>query len=140
MKLVIILFFISTWAVAQNNPTFTYVQEFLGQERYSEMVQSNPGLINDLSDRVNYGFQLIEMIPEKSSDFKPLNEIKLNFKEGSVLSNQEFVNLWESGDFNPLFLDLPQSKTENAYIHLVGTDRALIIYSLDAIQFRRNQK
>lgn len=142
MKHLILLLFIAfsmpLFSQISDDIADKYVKEFLGKERYNQNIKSNPGLISSLKDRVLFGYDVVDEIPQKKSDFKPLKAIKLISKgESKSITNDEFVQKHENKTLNFLKYDLPGSSNENFYFHLVGTDKYLIIYSWENISKRK---
>lgn len=112
---------------------------FLGQERYNQNINSNPGLIENLSDRIEFGYEIIDYIPEKSADFKVIEEISSCKKNSSQsISPEQLIELHNSGDFIILNYDLPFSKSDNFYLKLGETGKAMIIYSQTEIARRKS--
>ncbi len=108
--------------------------ELIGESRYQFNLENNPGLIYFLDAKVDFGFQIIDMIPEKSNDFKQLSQIPLLSKsENQSITPEEFVNLYNSGNLNILLFDFQNQPKSNLYFSLGNTGNALIIYSVEHI-------
>ncbi len=112
------------------------VREYLGEDRYTYLAQNNPGLISDLMLRYTYGVQLIDWQIEKEVPYKTLSNITLIFKESNQeLSTEEFVSLFESGQINPLRVDLPMHNSQQSFFILENTCKALVMNSWQQMRY-----
>lgn len=123
---------------SQENTSTEKLILFLGQERYEQNLTSNPGLIENLKDRIEFGYEIIDFIPEKSADFKLIEEISSCKKNSSqTILPQQLIELNDAGEFIILNYDLPFSKSDNFYLKLGETGKTLIIYSQEGISRRK---
>lgn len=112
------------------------VREYLGEDRYAYLAQNNPGLISDLILRYAYGVQLIDWQVEKEVPYKTLSKVSLIFKESSQeLNSDEFVSLFESGQINPLRVDLPMPNSQQSFFILANTGKALVMNSWQQMRY-----
>lgn len=114
--------------------------ELLGEERYEELKSTNLGMISYLNAKVDFGFQIIDAIPEKENEFKELNQIPILSKEsGQFISPEEFVNLYNSGNLNILLFNFQNQPKTNLYYKIGNTNKYLIIYSVEHINSNINR-
>lgn len=140
MKYLMLLTFLLlvTYTFSQDQQYVEKIIDFLGEERYESNLASNPGLIKNLKDRIEYGCELIDFIPEKASDFKVIEEVSSCKKNSSEnISSERLVELYNQGEFNILNYNLPFDKSINYYIKLGQTGKALVIYSQSNIDRRK---
>jgi hypothetical protein len=127
-----------TYVFSQDQQSIEKLINFLGEERYESNLASNPGLIENLKDRIEYGCELIDFIPEKASDFKVIEEVASCKKNRTEkISSERLVELYNQGEFNILNYDLPFDKSINYYLKLGQTGKALVIYSQSNIDSRK---
>ena len=111
------------------------VRSYLGDERYNYMLQINPGLIADLKLRFRFGVRLMEWNIEKPANYKILSKVTLLFKESNQeLSSEQFVQLFESGEINPLRIDLPVHHSQQSFFILANTGKALVMNSWEQMR------
>jgi len=111
------------------------VRSYLGDERYAYMMQINPGLIADLKLRFRFGVRLMDWNIEKPANYKILSKVTLLFKESNQeLSSEQFVQLFESGDVNPLRIDLPVHHSQQRFFILANTGKALVMNSWEQMR------
>lgn len=111
------------------------VRSYLGDERYAYMLQINPGLIADLKLRFRFGVRLMEWNIEKTANYKILSKVILLFKESNQeLSSEQFVQLFESGEINPLRIDLPIHHSQQSFFILANTGKALVMNSWEQMR------
>lgn len=119
------------------------VRSYLGDDRYAYMLQINPGLIADLKLRFRFGVHLIDWNIEKTSNHKILNKITLLFKDANQeIASELFVQLFESGEINPLRIDLPVHRSQQSFFILANTGKALVMNSWDQMraQYQQSQQ
>jgi hypothetical protein len=111
------------------------VRSYLGDERYAYMLQINPGLIADLKLRFRFGVRLMDWNIEKASNHKILSKITLLFKDANQeIASEMFVQLFESGEINPLRIDLPVHHSQQSFFILANTGKALVMNSWEQMR------
>jgi hypothetical protein len=111
------------------------VREYLGDERYDNMLQINPGLISDLILRFRFGVEVREWNSNRDAPFKTLESIVMIFKEGNQdVPAIEFVQNFEQGLINPLRIDLPIDRSQQNFFILKNTGKVLVMNSWEVMR------
>ena len=76
--------------------------EVYGQERVTQWMNDDPALITLLDNYISYGFMVKTVSQGKYSEFTPLESVPLSAKEGGAVSVAEFLEDFQSTNFNPL--------------------------------------
>ena len=134
MKTVVTLIFIALF----NGFLFAQVQnadkisEVYGQERMTQWSNENPSLITLMDKYISYGFMVKNVSEGKYSEFVPIETVPLNDKEGGSVSVAEFLEDFQSDNFNPLKYKFFPQKDFQIY-KLDGVDAIIYILPQDII-------
>ena len=137
---------VTTNAFSQTIENQQKIVDYLGQEKFDELLSANPSYLKFLDVKCSNGFDIIEMAPEKSQNFSVLTEIeKIDpnqkySKTPNTISADEFVQLFENGNLNFLMYQLQGHKTQMTYFVLGNTGKVLMVYPTDYITQLVNQK
>jgi hypothetical protein len=119
----------AAFSFAQDNSA--KIIEAYGQAEYDQMSISNPGRVTLLNKFVEYGLEIKDTDPKYNSQVE-LSEIKLRSKVESSIPVSDFIQDFNSSDFNPLeYSFLPGNETK--VYRLAGTNKILIIHSQQSI-------
>lgn len=137
---------LSTGAFGQSLQNQQKIVDYLGQEKFDQIQSSNPSYLTFLDVKCSDGFDIIEMVPEKTQNFTVLNEIvvidpnnKIT-KTPTTVSADDFVQMFENGSLNFLMYQLQGHKTQMTYYVLGNTGKVLMVFPTDYITQRVNQK
>lgn len=120
--------------------------EYLGQEDYDQLIQSNPSYLEFLDAKCTHGFAIESMESEKTSGFTVLNEIPLIdpnnkiTKTPPVLTANEFVEMFQDGTVNMLLCNLRADRSKMTYYVLGNTGKVLLIYPVEYINQKVNNQ
>ena len=132
MRLIIIsatFILMSASAFAQNNSA--KIIEAYGQTRYEQMASTNPGAIELLGKYAEHGFDIVDTNP-KYNDASELMQVALHSKTEETVSANEFMEDYNSGNFNILnYVFFPSNETQ--IYRIAGTNKVLIIYNQQSI-------
>lgn len=116
------------------------LMDFLGQEKFNELINSNPSYISFLDVKCSSLFAITELSSEKSQVYLTLNEIEKyiwepNTKVGEgvhrkiavIISPSQFLIELTSPDFNILEYSFKQDSQENKYYVLGNTGKVILI-------------
>jgi hypothetical protein len=76
--------------------------EFYGQQRFIELQQNDPALIDLLDNYIDHGFFVQDVNADKYLEFTPLQNIPLSAKSGGYVSVNDFLLEYAAPGFNPL--------------------------------------
>lgn len=139
-KLLFILVFITCISYTQAPNNSSKIIEYLGVERYEGTLQNNPGLISFLNAKVEYGFEIIDVIPGKEDSFQQLNEIPVISKSGdATISPEAFLELYKNGTLNFLMYNFQTLPNAHSYYKLGNTGKAIIVYSVEYVNSKISQ-
>ena len=101
------------------------VSQFLGADKYNQIVADNPGLIKYLKYKSEKGYLVEDAIESKANSYIKLDSVY--FKKQPI-SIQTFVRALEQDNFNFLFYTFP-IKNKTSGILLGNSGKIIIIYS-----------
>ena len=76
--------------------------EFYGEESVAKWMNDDPSLLTLVDKYISYGFMVKTISEGKYSEFTPLESVPLSAKEGGAVSVTEFLEDFQSTNFNPL--------------------------------------
>lgn len=120
---------ISCISFSQNNTS--KIVDVYGQEAYNEMQSTNPGMLELLDKYVDWGLEVVSS-NEKYDQATLLQSIPLRSKSAESITVSEFINAYNSPNFNPLQFELFPSNEIQVY-KLSGTNYALLIQTQNSI-------
>lgn len=120
----------SLYTFAQS-PEETKIVHAYGEVEYNQMLTSNPGQVELLEKYILHGFHLVPS-NDKYLDFPELTEIPLRSKLDVSISIENFMQSYDSGNFNPLLYRFFPSN-EIQIFRLQGTNRVVLIDSQSSI-------
>lgn len=128
---IVLLLTMSTPIFAQELKNEGKIKDFLGNERFVNSVQNNPGFIKFLDVKIENGYAIEPFNVDKSEDFVEISTITYNRNEkGEQISVDQFLLHSELEDFNILFYDFPMPENgENGYFLMKDTDKVISVYS-----------
>ena len=116
------------------------LMEFLGQEKFDELLNSNPSYITFLDVKCSNLFAITELSPEKAQAYTTLNEIEKHIWEPNLkvgegvhrkitvsISPSQFLIELASSNFNILEYSFNQDRQENTYYVLGNTGKIIMI-------------
>lgn len=128
------ILFVSTIIYSQNNPTSKLLVIY-SQEQIEYLEDTNPQLLNYYMNFAEKGMKVETIVDDKYlTEIPQLSVITLHKMKSDAselieeISVQEFLNDYNSSEFNPLKYNL-YPKQKRAYYYLAGTDKILIIES-----------
>lgn len=114
------------------------IKEFYGEVWFERESNENRQWIDILKLYVTNGFKVISTDQGKYSELTPINEIKLTSKTNQTISIQQFLEEYESANFNPLFYQfLPANETQ--IFKLEGVDKIIYIESFSYLLRTTNE-
>ena len=102
LLILVIVTLSSTCAYSQQFQHQEKLVEFYGQQRYDELLQVDPALLNLLDNYVDHGFYVKNVSPGKYAEFTPIQYVPLADKNGDSVSISDFLLDYNSQNFNPL--------------------------------------
>jgi hypothetical protein len=123
---------VSSFSFSQDLQHADKIIEVYGQEWLEESEQNNPALVTLLDKYVNHGFYVKNVSEGKYSEFTPIESVPLLTKEGGAVTVQEFLQDYESTDFNPLKYKFFPGK-DFQVIKLAGVNKIIYILPQDSI-------
>lgn len=113
---------------AQSLKNTEKIIQIYGEEWYNLQASNGMTLLELMDKYIDFGFKVEKVDHNKYSELAPLTEVPLLSKNGSYISVQEFLDDYNSSNFNPLkYRFFPQ---ENIQVYkLNGAD--YIIYIID---------
>lgn len=121
--------FISGSVFCQQN--YDKVIEVYGETSFNEMQMTNPGALELLDKYAEWGMELVAS-NEKYDLATPLQSIPLRSKSAESITIQEFIDAYNSANFNSLAYGFFPSN-EIQVFKLSGTNYALLIQRQDTI-------
>ena len=112
-------------AFSQNN--HSKIIEAYGEQRFQELLSSNPGMIDILDAYVDRGLKLIDLHDKYTAE-KQITRVQIRSKNNESISVEEFVQLFDSEEFNPLHYSFFPSASVQVFV-LGSTNKVLIIES-----------
>ncbi len=129
--------FFSFYALSQLSAE-AKIKNHFGVEWYDREVLENNQWIEILKVYVTEGFKLISIQQGKYNELTPINEVKLNSKSNEAISIQQFINEYESENFNPLHYQfIPTIETQ--IIKLDGINKVIYIESISNLLNSANE-
>lgn len=123
--------FVCTFSVLGQTNGASMIKSVYGENHYNEMVSTNPGQIELLEKYAVHGFHIVDA-EDKYNAFPELNEISLRAKSNSTITIQSFLQIYNSGSFNPLnYGFFPGAETQ--IFRLQGTDFVIVIDNQSSI-------
>lgn len=120
--------------------------DFLGQEKFSDILNSNPSYLTFLDVKCSELIIVNELSAEKTSSFVQINEIKRTsweqgLKAGDEVKRQVTVSVspsqflldMESPNFNVLEYSFEQGRSNDKHFVLGSTGKVIIVRSIDFI-------
>ena len=121
-------------AFSQNNGNHSKVIAYLGNERFQELTSTNPGLIDFLDAKAEYGYEIIDVIAGKEESFTRIEKVQIHSKVvGENVTVDQFMNDLASGDFNFLLYVFPTAADADLYFTLGDTGKAIVIHSVSYV-------
>lgn len=113
---------------AQSLKNTEKIIQIYGEEWYNLQASNGMTLLELMDKYIDFGFKVEKVDHNKYSELAPLTEVPLLSKNGSYISVQEFLDDYNSSNFNPLkYRFFPQ---DNIQVYkLNGAD--YIIYIID---------
>jgi len=138
-KLIITLgIFLFSFSVFSQLSAEDKIKDFYGEEWYNREINENPQWIEILKLYVSNGFKVISTDHGKYNELTPINEIILTSKTTQTISIQQFLEEYESENFNPLFYQFLPS-TETQVFKLEGVDKIIYIESFSYLLRTTNE-
>ena len=106
--------------------------EFYGEERVAQWMNDDPSLLTLVDKYISYGFMVKTVSEGKYSEFTPLESVPLSAKTGGTVSVAEFLEDFQSDNFNPLKYKFFPQKDFQIY-KLDGVDAIIYILPQDII-------
>lgn len=146
MFLVIGLGILSMNAKAQDLQNENQIIDYLGMERYTSVLHSNPAYLDFLDVRCSNGFHIMDYVEEKMSSYQVLEVVKhaewkaveingkdcLEFVETKVSPEQFLIDL-EKEDFNFLEYKFSFDRKEVVYHVLGNTGKVILMVPTEQI-------
>lgn len=128
-----------SFSFAQSPDNSSKIIEVYGASWFEQMSTDNPDVIALLNNYIAYGFEVIEVTPDKLENIKTLESIPLRSKSGGSVYAAEFIEDFNSDNFNLLIYDFfPRNETQ--YYHLDGTNFVIRIASQEEISKTANEQ
>jgi hypothetical protein len=105
---------------------------FYGQQRFAELQQNDPALIDLLDNYIDHGFYVQDVNADKYLEFTPLQNIPLATKGGGFVAINDFLLEYASPGFNPLNYNFFPS-AEVQVFKLSGVNKIIYILPQTAI-------
>lgn len=112
------------------------VEQLLGEEKFNELLTSNPSYLVFLDTRCSSGYKIVDMTKEKAADFQLIQKIKKHATVDSELeavTADEFVQYASDPNFNFLQYSFQFDRTEMTYYKLGSTGKVLMIFPVGYI-------
>lgn len=146
-KSVLLLLFIAAGFIGSTQTIHNsgLIIDFLGEEKYSQLLESNPSYIYYLDVRCTSGFQIIEYADEKMNQMPVLNVLAYKTpvtKEnpGKVeITAEQFLSEYENGTLNILKYILDYHQKQVTYYVLGNTGKVLMLLPVEYINKQVNQ-
>lgn len=145
----------STFSFSQSLEHQDFLVEFLGQDRFDRIMDSNPSYLNYLDTRCSEGYIIMDYIDEKMSQMDiPVVDLfvkktKQNGKDldgtckGGMrkeeLTPNQFLASAEDGTLNILAFDFDYDKSKVIYYKIGSTGKMIAIYPADYIAKKVSQ-
>jgi len=97
-----------------------------GQLAFDAYQVNNPGMLIEMDNYIDFGFEVKTSTSEKYLTVPVLSEIPLRLKTVTSVSIDTFLNDYNSSSFNPLIYKFFPKKFIQVY-RLEGTDKIVII-------------
>lgn len=150
MKLVISLVALLAMATSfsQSLENEAKIIEFLGQERYNQILESNPNYLKFLDVRCSFGFKIIDYVDEKMGNMTVIDYVAYRVDQGNGKDTtglckkgvgkdfdtpEEFLNHYNEGTLNILKYYIQYDRFEINYYVLGTTGKVLVVYPVDYI-------
>lgn len=127
------------------------VAEFLGDERFNDLLTSNPSYLTFLDTKCSYGYKIVEMGSEKTEGMTVLNSItyeewvasskseeQILYTSETILTPEEFVENATSPEFNILKYHFNSDRKQIVYYVLGTTGKVIILYPVAYIAKQSN--
>ncbi|MDX1652295.1 MAG: hypothetical protein R3277_07380 [Brumimicrobium sp.] len=119
---------------SQNSSSLSKVEEFLGEQKYAELQNTNPGLIKFLVVRVEDGYLVSESIEEKKSSYIKIDHV---FFKKEQISVEDFIEHLNQEEFNILLYNFPGEDSESTNHFLLGDSGILLtVFSNKAVNLK----
>jgi hypothetical protein len=131
VKKTIAIFFVvlSTFVYSQTSTEQKIIAAY-GENWYNTEKIENPGQISILTKYVESGFKVMDVSTTKFADQPQTSQIPLRSKGADFLSVQDFFNMYNQPDFNPLLLGyFPTHQVQ--IIKLANVSKVIYIESID---------
>jgi hypothetical protein len=128
----LLTFFVSSFSFSQDLQHADKIIEVYGQEWLDESELQNPALVTLLDKYVDHGFYVKNVSEGKYSEFTPIESVPLTVKGGGVVTVDEFLQDYESANFNPLKYQFFPGK-DFQVIKLAGVNKIIYILPQDSI-------
>ena len=113
------------------------VKDFLGDARFSEYQNTNPGLIEYLKVKVDEGYMVSESVNEKKSSYQEIDHV---FYNKTQISIEDFIEALESEEFNILHYSFPNQDSNTTRHYLLGESNILLTVYANSVINRKVQK
>lgn len=127
------------------------ISDFLGNDRFNDLLSSNPSYLTFLDARCSNGYKIIDMPLEKTTGMTVLNSIvyeewlisekseeEIRQTSEIELTPEEFVENSASPEFNILKYHFNFDKKEMVYYVLGATGKVIMIYPIEFINQKAN--
>lgn len=137
------LLFVTSSLHSQNYSKNDQLLEYLGDEKYENVLLSNPSYLQYLNVRCEEGYHILDYVDEKMSDFQVVIKIpKFNTvtQKLEAVSPEEFLLDLESEDFNFLKYKFQFERTKATYYIIGDSGKVIMIYPVEYISKIINSK
>lgn len=118
-------------ALAFGQDQSSKIIEVYGQEFFDQTSTTNPGAIELFSKYNLHGFDIVDSNPKYASE-QSLSMVPLRSKTGDEVSVSDFLNDFNSSDFNMLEYGFYPNQTTQIF-NLAGSNKVILIYSQKTI-------
>lgn len=106
--------------------------DFYGQDWYHEMETINPGILLVMDSYIDSGFVVQDIVDDKYLLFDPIEAVPVNDPSIGSVSVFEFLNDYNSGNFNPLIYQYYPGNAPQVY-RLKGVNKIILIQSQESL-------
>ena len=144
--LFLILFSFAPKLNAQDLAHENQIIDYLGMEKYTSILQSNPAYLNFLDARCSSGYKILELAPEKTVGMQTIHSVKYSewviSSKGEdevrsyvdfTITPEEFVDKFNSSGFNFLKYNFQFDAKEISYYVLGNTGKVIMVYPIQYI-------
>ena len=109
--------------------------DYLGQERFQKLTQSNSPSLLFMDKRASHGYEIMTIEPEKLVDMNQVHEFVFSNSDKSTyrLTADEFLTNSANGSLNILQLNLKYDPSSSTFYRIGNSDKVLVLKSVEFI-------